>query len=164
MTANEHDGVLELILVRHAKSDWGYPGLLDHDRPLNDRGLRDAPAMARRLAESGVRPDRILSSTALRARTTAAEFGAAADVKVDLDQQMYASSAATLASKAGASGASSVMLVAHNPGITDLAFQASGGEITHMPTCAVARFTWKANDWSEVDWSRADTWSLATPR
>ena len=40
-----------LLLARHAKSDWGMPGLSDHDRPLNGRGRRDAPAMARRLAD-----------------------------------------------------------------------------------------------------------------
>ncbi len=56
-----------LGLFRHAKSDWGNPGLDDHDRPLNDRGVRDAPRMARGLAETGFRPEVILSSTALRA-------------------------------------------------------------------------------------------------
>ena len=70
-----------LVLVRHAKSDWGSPSLDDNDRPLNARGMRDAPAQARRLAAaleaSDVRLDVLLSSTALRARTTAAFFGAA---------------------------------------------------------------------------------------
>ena len=46
-----------LVLVRHAKSDWGDPGLDDHDRPLNSRSLRDAPAAARRLAATGLRLD-----------------------------------------------------------------------------------------------------------
>ncbi len=60
--------MIRLALVRHAKSDWGSPALDDHDRPLNRRGLRDAPAMAARLADSGFVPEVILSSTALRAR------------------------------------------------------------------------------------------------
>ena len=61
----------ELILARHAKSDWGDARLADHDRPLNARGLRDAPRMARHLAADGVTVERILASTALRARSTA---------------------------------------------------------------------------------------------
>ena len=62
--------MIRLVLVRHAKSDWANPSIDDHDRPLNARGLRDAPRMARALAGTGFRPEVILSSTALRARTT----------------------------------------------------------------------------------------------
>ena len=69
--------MVELVLVRHAKSDWGDPGLPDHERPLNARGTANAPMMARRLADTGITVDRIVSSTAVRARTTAAAFGAA---------------------------------------------------------------------------------------
>ena len=60
-----------LILVRHAKSDWSLPGQEDWDRPLNVRGQRDAPDMARRLRSRRLKPDRILSSPAVRALTTA---------------------------------------------------------------------------------------------
>ena len=88
--------MIRLALVRHAKSDWGDPRLDDHDRPLNDRGLRDAPRMARRLAETGFRPDVILSSTALRARTTAEAFGAELGVAVSLDPELYGAPARTL--------------------------------------------------------------------
>ena len=61
-----------LVLVRHAKSDWGDASLDDHDRPLNERGRRDAPSMAQRWPTPGFAAEVILSSTALRARTTAA--------------------------------------------------------------------------------------------
>jgi len=57
-----------LVLVRHAKSSWSDPSLEDKDRPLNERGKRDAPAMGKRLADAGVKPDLILSSSARRAR------------------------------------------------------------------------------------------------
>ncbi|MBN9170688.1 MAG: histidine phosphatase family protein [Microbacterium sp.] len=59
--------MIRLALVRHAKSDWSDDGIADHDRPLNARGERDAPAMARRLAVTGFAPDVIVSSTATRA-------------------------------------------------------------------------------------------------
>ena len=67
--------MIQLVLARHAKSDWVDESLDDHDRPLNDRGRRDAPAMARSVLRHGVRPEVLLSSTALRARTTAEAFG-----------------------------------------------------------------------------------------
>ena len=158
--------MLELILTRHAKSDWGDPGIADHDRPLNGRGMRDAPRMAKRLAEaeSGTALQRIISSTALRARTTAAEFGDALGIEVELDHELYLASEHTLLQKAAASNAASVMLVAHNPGITDLARSLSEGGIEHMPTCAVARFVWHVDDWSEAATRAADEWSLDTPR
>ncbi|MCB1234427.1 MAG: histidine phosphatase family protein, partial [Verrucomicrobiae bacterium] len=61
----------ELILIRHAKSDWGDASLDDHERSLNDRGLRDAPRVGEELARRGAKPDVILTSTAVRALTTA---------------------------------------------------------------------------------------------
>ena len=60
-----------LVLVRHAKSSWGKPGLEDRDRPLSRRGKRDAPRMGKRLAKQGVKPDLVLSSPARRALATA---------------------------------------------------------------------------------------------
>ena len=60
-----------LTLVRHAKSSWKDTSLRDRDRPLNKRGQKAAPRMGRLLREEGLAPDRILSSTAVRARTTA---------------------------------------------------------------------------------------------
>lgn len=155
--------MIKLVLVRHAKSDWGDAGLRDHERTLNERGLRDAPAMAERLAAAGAEVERILSSTAVRARTTAAELGAALDVEVELDPELYLASAETLFEKAGESGVASVMVVAHNPGISDLAAQLSNGSIEHMPTCAVARFAWDAESWEEIAGRAADRWELNTP-
>lgn len=129
-----------LILVRHAKSDWGDPGLSDHDRPLNARGLQNAPMMAELLAAAKPRIDRIISSTALRARTTATYFGEVLGVPVELDEALYLAPAETLLATAKACGAARVMVVAHDPGLSDLAHRLSGGAIAHMPTCAVARF------------------------
>ncbi|MFG0335704.1 MAG: SixA phosphatase family protein, partial [Maioricimonas sp. JB049] len=60
-----------LLLMRHAKSSWADPSKADHDRPLNARGKRDAPRMGQWLLEQNLVPDRIVSSTARRARKTA---------------------------------------------------------------------------------------------
>jgi Histidine phosphatase superfamily (branch 1) len=64
-------GMKVLFLIRHAKSSWDNTALPDKDRPLDDRGKRDAPKMGKRLAKRDVKPDLILSSPAMRALTTA---------------------------------------------------------------------------------------------
>lgn len=155
---------LTLTLVRHAKSDWGDPALDDHDRPLNDRGLRDAPEMARRLAESGIRADAILSSTALRAATTADVFGAELGLPVEHQEQLYGAPAAGLLAAAAECGARSVVVVAHDPGMSALAAELSRGRIEHMPTCAVAVFTWDDGDWDVATAVLPVSWRLDTPR
>lgn len=155
---------IRLVLVRHAKSDWGDAALSDHDRPLNDRGIRDAPVMAARLAETGFRPDVILASTALRARTTAEAFGAEFEVGVSLDRDLYGAPAATLLAAAAATGAAAVLVVAHDPGMSVLAGRLSGDAIAHMPTCAVATFEWDEDDWDVARSVPPASWSFDSPR
>lgn len=145
----------QLVLVRHAKSDWSDPSLADHDRPLNVRGTRNAPMMARRFAEAGHGVDVILSSTAVRAHRTAEVFSAELGLDVVLDGALYLAPAEELLRAALKTGAESVMVVAHHPGITDLARRLSDGAISHMPTCAVARFLWV--------WGAADRTAGALP-
>lgn len=154
--------MIRLALVRHAKSDWGHPDLEDHDRPLNARGMRDAPVMAKRLADSGFVPETILSSTALRARTTADYFAHALGVAVTLDRDLYGAPASTLLRIAADSGASQVMVVAHDPGMTVLAETLSSGRIQAMPTCAVATFAWD-DDWAVVDAVDPLEWTFDIP-
>ncbi|KZE95271.1 2,3-bisphosphoglycerate-dependent phosphoglycerate mutase [Agromyces sp. NDB4Y10] len=143
-----------LVLVRHAKSAWADPTLADHDRPLNDRGRRDAPEMGRRLRERGTSPDTILSSTAVRARTTAEALATALAVDpaaVVLDERLYGSSPETILDIVAEldDGLSTALVVAHDPGLSDLAFRLSA-EIEHMPTCAVAEFKFSARSWAEL--------------
>lgn len=152
-----------LILARHAKSDWGSPSLDDHDRPLNDRGMRDAPAMAERLASTGVEVERILASTALRARTTAAAFGAVLGLEPELRDELYGASARVLLDAASGNGARSVLVVAHDPGMTVLAERLSNGGIGGMPTCAVATFTWRTDDWDVATATNPDEWTFDSP-
>ena len=152
-----------LVLVRHAKSDWGSPALDDHDRPLNARGLRDAPALARRLAVSGVRPQALLSSTALRARTTAAFFGEGLGLEPELDPELYGAPASRIFGAAVARGVDRVAVVAHDPGMTVLAERLSGGGIGHMTTCAVATFVWTSDDWDVAEAIDPDSWTFDSP-
>ena len=155
--------MITLTLVRHAKSDWSNPRLTDHDRPLNARGEHNAPMMAGRFVATGVKVQRIVSSTAVRARTTAEAFGKALGMPVEFDEGLYHASAQRLLTTATAVGVPSVLLVAHDPGLSDLAYELTDGQITHMPTCAVATFTLDCENWEETLFP-ADSWSYDTPR
>jgi len=155
--------MITLAIARHAKSDWGDPGLPDHDRPLNARGQKDAPAMAKLLAARGFRPETIVSSTATRARTTAAAFSDALGVPVVLEPSLYGAAPDTLLAVAAASGVDRVLVVAHDPGLSELA-HALADEITHMPTCAVATFVWDVDDWASALAQPPARWLFDVPR
>lgn len=157
-----------LVLVRHAKSAWDEPGIDDHDRPLADRGLRDAPEMGRRLAERGLEPDVIRSSTAVRARTTAEliadALGLAPD-RLDLDERLYGASPEDILGVVREldDAIGTAMVVAHDPGMSDLAFALSG-TIEHMPTCAVAEFRFDVASWPEAVEAEPVETRFDTPR
>ncbi len=143
-----------LLLVRHAKSSWGDQTLPDHERPLNHRGRRDAPRVGARLRERGVVPDAIVTSTAVRARSTAEILAQALDLgsgRIVEDDRLYGATADGLLDiiRALDDESTSVMLVGHNPEIGELASRLSD-EIAEMPTCAVAEFRFDVADWAEV--------------
>lgn len=159
-----------LALVRHAKSSWDHPGADDHDRPLNERGLRDAPRMAARLAAEHpeLRGSALLSSTALRAATTAEAFASALDTTVRVDERLYGATPGRIIELASKQSEAAVLVVAHDPGLSDLArqwsrFPADGG-IPHMPTCAVAVFDFDIDDWAELEASAPVRWTYDIPR
>ena len=115
-----------LFLIRHAKSSWDDPALPDKDRPLGDRGRRDAPKMGKRLAKRDVKPDLILSSPARRAFTTAEIMAKKLDYKLKhivVDDRLYAGAVHDLLNVIHKLGdkLERVMLFGHNPELTELA-------------------------------------------
>jgi phosphohistidine phosphatase len=154
--ANNSDHVgKELLLVRHAKSSWDDPYLDDHDRPLNERGLRNAPEMGKRLQGSGIRPDTWISSTALRAITTAeilAEQVGFPKDQIQPTKDLYHASATDLQEFiAGLDDAiGSAILFGHNPGMTSLVANLYGLTIDNIPTCGVAHLQFNENTWLAV--------------
>ena len=143
-----------LFLVRHAKSSRDDPSLPDRDRPLDDRGRQDAPKMGKRLARRDVRPDLLLSSSALRALTTAHLIAEEVGYKrkdIVADDRLYASSADDLLAVVRAldNTLDRVMLFGHNPEFTDLAHRLSSG-IIDLPTCAVVELHFDIRTWSDV--------------
>jgi phosphohistidine phosphatase len=114
-----------LILLRHAKSAW--PDVPDHKRPLAPRGQRDAPAAGRWLRKSDCVPDRVLCSTARRARETwaLAEDKLHAHPQVVFEQRVYGASTAELLDLARGtpSGVRTLMIVGHDPAMQNLTLE-----------------------------------------
>jgi phosphohistidine phosphatase len=148
--------VKRLTLVRHAESDWHRASLADIDRPLNERGERDAPVMGAQLAHAGLVPTRILTSPALRALTTARLFAGAMGSPVRRIRQVkeaYLASPMTLLDLVRRLGgrARHVMLFGHNPGISALASLLTGGDSPgEVPACAATSLLAPVRDWREL--------------
>ena len=143
-----------LFLGRHAKSSWDDSGLSDFERPLNERGERDAPEMGRRLAQKYPTANVILSSSAVRARTTAAilakEWGYEGDLL--LEPGLYEASTSQMLDfiQELEDEATSALFVAHNPTITWLANLLGNLSIGNVPTCGIVVLKIPCDKWSEV--------------
>lgn len=141
-----------LYLIRHAKSSWDDADLNDFERPLNERGEKDAPRMGNRLKERSVAPDAIYSSPALRTLTTAIviaeNLGYPAD-EIQTDRRLYNAGEETLLEflHKVPDKNSCVMIVCHNPGITDLANDLLHGTIENVPTAGVVAAELNINSW-----------------
>jgi len=152
-----------LSLLRHAKSDWDSPDLSDISRPLSRRGRKAAPMMGRFMASQSLLPDYVLCSNAARTRQTlellAPELDCAPKVKHE-DELYLASSGAMLARLRSVKAKyDHVLLIAHNPGMHGLALGLCGGGshdarfnlAQKFPTCALAVFSFDADEWSQIN-------------
>lgn len=142
-----------LVLVRHAKSSWDNIDQQDIDRPLNDRGKKDAPEMAKRLKAKGVKVDVLVSSPAKRARRTAVFFAEELGVKKDeivvIDELYMASPSsfervvASLPDKYD-----TAVIFSHNPGITEYTNTLTNVHVDDMPTCGVYAVSGETDKWA----------------
>lgn len=139
-----------LFILRHAKSSWDNPDLRDYDRPLNKRGKKDAPRMGKYLKKANLIPDRILSSSAKRARKTAKRFAKACGytgkiIKLDSFYHapvgIYFETLQTLPDKY-----KNIMVVGHNPTMEQLVHHITG-QYQQMPTTALAHITLPIDNW-----------------
>ena len=143
-----------LLVLRHAKSLWGDTALDDHERPLNERGRRDAPKMGALVREYGLTPDLIVSSDAVRARLTAEAVAKSArfDGEIQLEPRLYAASVedvlAVLCTVQEAHSGT-VMIVGHNPGLEQLIAHLTG-ETEDLPTAALAQIALPINRWRDL--------------
>ena len=112
----------QLVLLRHAKAAANSDTGEDFDRPLAARGREDAPGIGEALAGAGAEPEIVLVSSANRTRETWALVASwFPDVTVEFLDTLYLADTDTLMRAAEATGARNVMLVAHNPGLHELA-------------------------------------------
>ena len=142
-----------ILLLRHAKSSWKDVGQTDHARPLNKRGLRDAPRMGRLIAEQNLTPDLILSSSAMRAMHTAKAVAEAIDGLAPLveEDELYLASPRAYIDTARYLEESfqRILFVGHNPGISELLNALTGCD-TIMPTAALAQIELPINQWNRL--------------
>lgn len=159
----------KLLLVRHAKSDWGNPALEDFERPLNDRGKKDAPAMAKRLLEKKIIIDAILSSTAKRAAKTAKSFAEVYELKKSRvfftnDLYMAGDAAFYTAIENAEDKFDTIALFSHNPGLTDFANQLTDARIDNIPTCGVFAIKVNTDTWKEFKNATKEFWFFDYPK
>lgn len=152
--------------MRHAKSDWNadYDG--DHDRPLSQRGVRSAEVMGRVLTEEGETPDLIITSTAVRARTTAqiaAEAGGW-ECEIVLEPRLYGTGSDMVVQVAAAAPqVGCLMLVGHQPTWSILVSVLTGDQI-EMKTATVASIGFDIDEWSELAAAQGTVDAVYRPR
>lgn len=150
-----------LYLIRHAKSDWSDESLSDFDRPLNKRGSKDAPLMGSILLKSGICPDLILSSPALRAKSTATVFAQALSYPLDAiryDHLLYASDVETILSliRDVPPSVNTLFVFGHNPEITECSNLITDGNIDNIPTCGVMAMRLRKDNWKSIGANSAE--------
>jgi phosphohistidine phosphatase len=142
-----------LYVVRHAKSSWEQEELKDFDRPLTDRGIKNAPEMAVRILTNGAAPQLLLSSPAKRAISTARLMAIAfklPEEKIKQDSSIYEAERNDLSRLISRQDPDidTILLVGHNPGVSDYINWLCGTEEAQIPTCAVARIRVNSNRWN----------------
>ena len=160
-----------IILIRHAKSDWNNENLTDFERPLNARGLRDAKFMSSRLAKKGVNIDCIITSSAVRALTTAQFFAQALDMdnnSIIQNRYLYGASESqyvTIIQELDDS-VQDIILIAHNPSISNLALiLCSQLELESMPTCCMVHIHFPlAKTWRDIQQNTGHLVSIEYPK
>ena len=145
-----------LTILRHAKSSWGDDNLVDHERPLNSRGKRDAPVMAARMAREGIRPSLILSSSAKRAWSTAKEVAKEISYPAEFlqrERDLYHAGVSRLLDVLAEQddGFNNILLVGHNPGLTDFANYLVPDLTNNIPTCGYLSVNIDVDDWNLKD-------------
>jgi phosphohistidine phosphatase len=148
--------VKRLTLMRHANAQWKDPQISDFDRPLNRRGISEAEAMSRRLIELKLIPTLVLTSSARRARQTAEILARELGVpprKMRSDESLYLAPAEDILRVIRTTGPRipHLMIVGHNPGITDLANLLAPASHIELATAAMRSLTFDARSWSHVE-------------
>jgi len=156
-----------VLLIRHAKSSWDDSSVSDFDRPLNERGKKNAPEMAVRLHDKGIKPDMLVSSPAKRAKQTAKAFQKILDIQdLEFVDELYLPSPEAFAKVISSLPAkvSTVAIFSHNPGITEFANSLSTTRIDNMPTSSVFAVKADVKTWSDFTTQHTRFWFFDYPK
>lgn len=158
-----------LLLVRHAKSDWDAGVFSDFERPLNERGKRDAPAMAARLFEKKIPIDGLLASPAKRAAKTAKAFAGVYGLekeKIFFLAGLYLPAAATFypVIESAPDDWDHLAVFSHNNGITDFANELTNARIDNIPTCGIFAVKVYTDSWKDFREARKEFWFFDSPK
>lgn len=149
-----------VFFIRHAKSSWADASLKDKDRPLNKRGLRDAPFMATMLKGRQVKADAIISSPANRAFTTATYFAEAQGLKKseiivkEAIYEAYGEDVLAIIKKLN-KDLKTILIFGHNPTFTSLANRFTNDYIANIPTCGIAKVEADIQTWQDFNETNA---------
>ena len=159
----------ELYIIRHAKSSWADLELRDLDRPLNKRGMRDAPFMARLLKGKGIEADALVSSPAKRAHDTALHFAREMKLstgQVHLEAKIYEATPSRLLEivREFSDEWGCVLVFGHNPTLTSFINLFASEYMANLPTCGVAHLVSTADKWSELGNANTQLKELFFPR
>lgn len=159
--------MLELTLLRHAKSDWDASFERDRDRPLNKRGRRAARAVGAYLAHIDKVPELILCSPALRAATTAelASESGSWSTPIRTIERLYSGGPGDLMQAVQTtSDVGRLMVVGHQPTLSTVASRFVGGGSIGVPTAALVTIRFRVDAWPVVGWGRGDLRSVTLAR
>lgn len=143
-----------ILVIRHAKSSWAHPGMSDFERPLNERGHRDALMMAERLKQRKIQPDLLVSSTARRAMETCNHFadtlGCGTGNILKVPALYHAPSLVFYeVIRQLPATANTIGVFAHNPGITDFVNSlCEDVRLDSMPTCGLFAVECPITEWT----------------
>jgi phosphohistidine phosphatase len=157
----------KLYIVRHAKSSWEYQGIHDIDRPLKQRGIKDAHLMSKILSKTIGKPDVFVSSSANRALHTAIIFCenfSYAQSNLRIKRQLYSFSDGYLVKTVNAldDGYDSAIIFSHDHGINTFVNEFGNKPIAHVPTCGVIGIKFKEKHWKNI--RRGETFLIEFPK
>ncbi len=141
----------KVILMRHAKSSWE-TGLNDKERPLNSRGKKDAPCMGNKIAEKAIIPDLVISSTSARTKETLSLMPTQIQQNVQFIDDLYLASSDEIFETLRATDNiyNTVLILAHNPGISCAFYDLARVNIDNVPTSGVGCITFNVSSFSEI--------------
>lgn len=159
----------QLLLIRHGKSDWRSLSTTDFGRPLNHRGNKNAPVMAKRILERGFAPQYLVSSPAVRAFSTAKHFAKIwgfVPNDIRLEEPVYEADKEALLTLVNnfKNNFNRIAVFGHNPGMTDFANYLCDAGISNIPTTGVVIIDFDADDWAEISYHTGTMLSFDFPK